>query len=91
MVIEIYAMESALLRAQKISPLPPATAAMTQVYLSQGMENVDAAARKILTAVAEGDNLRTQLGILRRFGKHEPYNTIGLRQQIAQNVIDNGT
>ena len=87
MVIEIYAMESAVRRAQKITPSSPTAVAMTQVYLSQGMEKVEAAARKILAAIAEGDNLRTQLAILRRLAKHEPYNTIGLRQQIAQKVI----
>jgi butyryl-CoA dehydrogenase len=90
MVIEIYAMESAVLRAQKIAPASALAVAMTQVYLSQAMEKVEAAARKILTAIAEGDNLRTQLAILRRLAKREPYNTIGLRRQIAQNVIESG-
>ena len=90
MVIEIYAMESAVLRAQKFEPSSTVAVAMTQVYLSQGMEKVEAAARKILTAVGEGDNLRTQLAILRRLAKHEPYNSIGLRRQIAIKVIDRG-
>jgi butyryl-CoA dehydrogenase len=90
MVIEIYAMESAVLRAQKITPANWFAIAMTQVYLSGGMERVEAAARKILTAVAEGDNLRVQMAILRRLAKHDLYNTIALRQQIAQKVIDSG-
>ena len=90
MVIEIYAMESAVLRAQKIAPANWFAIAMTQVYLSGGMERVEAAARKILTAVAEGDNLRVQMAILRRLAKHDLYNTIALRQQIAQKVIDSG-
>ncbi len=29
--------------------------------------------------MAEGDMLRTQLAILRRLAKHEPFNTIELR------------
>ena len=90
MVIEVYAMESAVLRAQKITPANSLATAATQVYLSGGMERVEAAARKILAVVAEGDNLRTQLAILRRLAKHDPYNTIGLRRQIAQKVIDSG-
>jgi butyryl-CoA dehydrogenase len=40
--------------------------------------------------VAEGDVLRTQLAILRRLVKHEPFNTIELRQQVAQKVIERG-
>jgi butyryl-CoA dehydrogenase len=63
---------------------------MTRVYLSQAMEKVEAAARKIIAAVADGDMLRTQLAILRRLAKYEPFNTIELRQQIAQKTIERG-
>ena len=63
---------------------------MTQVYLSNAMAKIDAAARKVLPAIAEGDMLRTQMAILRRLSKYEPVNTIGLRQQIAQRVLDAG-
>ena len=64
--------------------------AMTRVYLSQAMDKIEAAAKEIIAAVAEGDMLRTQLAILRRLVKHEPFNTIELRQQIAQKVIERG-
>jgi len=40
--------------------------------------------------VAEGDMLRTQLAIVRRLAKHELFNTIALRQQIAQKTIERG-
>ncbi|HLX85438.1 MAG TPA: acyl-CoA dehydrogenase family protein [Terriglobales bacterium] len=95
MTIEIYAMESAVLRAQKMveqkgeaaSALP---IAMTRVYLTQAFEKVESAAKKVMADVAEGDMLRTQLAIVRRLSKHEPFNTIALRQQIAQKTIDAG-
>jgi butyryl-CoA dehydrogenase len=95
MVMEIYAMESALLRAIKISSAQGEAAAalpvaMTRLYISLAMEKIEAAARKIIAAVAEGDMLRTQLAILRRLAKHDPYNTIALRQQIAERVIERG-
>ena len=95
MVIEVYAMESAVLRARKISePAGQSAAAMpiamTRVYLSLAMEKVEASARKIIAAVAEGDMLRTQLAILRRLAKYEPFNTIALRQQIAQTILERG-
>jgi len=94
-VIEAYAMESAVLRTMKIAGAQGEAAAalpiaMTRVYCSQAMEKIESAARKIVTAVADGDTLRTQMTILRRLGKHDPYNTIELRQQIAQNVIERG-
>jgi butyryl-CoA dehydrogenase len=95
MTIEAYAMESAVLRAQKIVDAKGEAAAalpvaMTRVYLSQAMEKVESAARKVIAAVADGDMLRTQLAILRRLAKHEPFNTIELRQQIAQRLIERG-
>jgi len=93
--IETYAMESAVVRAQKIVESKGEAAAalplaMTRVYLSQAMEKIEAAAKKVITAVADGDMLRTQLAILRRLGKHEPFNTIELRQQIAHKTIERG-
>ncbi len=95
MTIEAYAMESAVLRAQKIAETKGEAAAalpiaMTRVHLSQAMEKVEAAARKVIAAVADGDMLRTQLAILRRLAKYEPFNTIELRQMIAQKMIERG-
>jgi alkylation response protein AidB-like acyl-CoA dehydrogenase len=95
MTIEIYAMESAVLRTQKLIATKGEAAAalpiaMTRVYLTQAFEKVEAAAKKIIAAVAEGDMLRTQLAILRRLAKHELFNTIELRQQIAQKTIERG-
>jgi len=95
MVIEIYVMESAVLRTRKIvesrgessAALP---VAMTRVYLSQALERIEAAARKVIAAAAEGDTLRTHLAILRRLGKHDPFNVVAMRQQIAQKVIERG-
>ncbi len=95
MTIETYAMESAVLRAQKMVQRKGESAAalpiaMTRVYLSQAMEKIESAARKVIAAVADGDMLRTQLAILRRLGKYEPFNTVELRQQIAQKMIERG-
>jgi butyryl-CoA dehydrogenase len=95
MTIETYAMESAVLRAQKLVEAKgereaSLAIAMTRVYLAQAMEKVESAAKRIIAAVADGDMLRTQLAILRRLAKYEPFNTIELRQQIAQRTIEVG-
>ncbi len=34
--------------------------------------------------------LRTQLAILRRLAKYEPFHTIALRKQIAEKTIERG-
>jgi len=94
MAIETYAMESAVLRARKIVERNAESAAlataMTQVYLMSAMEKVEGAARMVLAAASEGDMLRTQMAILRRLCRHDPFNTISLRQTIAQRVIEAG-
>ncbi|HKC70790.1 MAG TPA: acyl-CoA dehydrogenase family protein, partial [Terriglobales bacterium] len=95
MIMEVYAMESSLLRAQKMQerngePAAALAVAMAQVYLSRGMEKIEAAGRKVIAAIAEGDMLRTQMAILRRLGKHEPVNTVALRRKIAARVIEAG-
>jgi hypothetical protein len=88
-------MESALLRTMKFAASRGEGAcvfpvAMTRLYLSRGIERIESAARKIIAAVAEGDMLRTQLAILRRLAKHEPYNVVAIQQQVAQAVLDKG-
>jgi alkylation response protein AidB-like acyl-CoA dehydrogenase len=95
MTIEIYAMESAVLRTQKLVEVKGEAAAalpiaMTRVYITQALEKVESAAKKVIADVAEGDMLRTQLAIVRRLAKHEPFNTIALRQQVAQKTIEAG-
>ncbi|HVH87565.1 MAG TPA: acyl-CoA dehydrogenase family protein [Terriglobales bacterium] len=94
-IIEVFAIDSALLRTTKLiqsqgektAALP---IAMTQVYISQALARIEVAARRVLAAAAEGDNLRIQTTILRRLTKHDPTNVIGLRQQIAARTIEAG-
>src|SRR5581483_7602311 len=92
-VIQTYAAESAVLRTQKMAQRQGESearlaTAMTRVYLQHAMEKTEASARKVIAAIADGDMLRTQMAILRRLAKFEPVNTIVLRQQIAERVIE---
>jgi alkylation response protein AidB-like acyl-CoA dehydrogenase len=95
MVIETFAMDSTLLRTQKLierngEAKSQHAIAMTQVALVRSMDKIESAAKKVLAAIAEGDMMRTQLVILRRLFKYEPFNTIALTQQIAARVLDAG-
>lgn len=95
MLIEGYIMESALLRTQKLIEKQGEAAAalpiaMTQVYIAEAMDRIESAAKRVIAAVAEGDMLRTQMAILRRLVKFEPFNTIALEQKIADRTIDAG-
>ena len=94
-ITEVYAMESCLLRAEKLAAASGQGAArqaiaMTRFYAAKAFERVELAARRVIAAVAEGDMLRTQMAILRRLSKHEPADSIALGRQIARHVLDVG-
>ncbi len=89
-VIEVLAMESAILRAEKMQGRNPAAVRLAQYYVSRSFRIVESAAERILGAVAEGDTLRTQMAIFRRLAKHEPVNTVGLGREIAEEMIAAG-
>jgi butyryl-CoA dehydrogenase len=95
MVIEAFAMDSALLRARKSveangEEKAGLMVAMTQVYLEGAFARLEAAGKKVIAAVAEGDMLRTQMAIVRRLAKHEPVNVIALQEKIASRVLETG-
>jgi alkylation response protein AidB-like acyl-CoA dehydrogenase len=90
-VMDCFAAESSVRRAQKAESARGAesAAAMSdaaRVCLHDAAESVGTAARTVLSAVAEGDSLRTQLAVLRRFLKREPVDSIALRRRIADAV-----
>jgi alkylation response protein AidB-like acyl-CoA dehydrogenase len=92
MIIEIFAMESALLRALKKlqkegEEKDKIHIAATRVYVNDTFPKLDLMARQILAAIAEGEELRTQLMGLKKFTRYTPINTIALRREIAESVI----
>jgi butyryl-CoA dehydrogenase len=94
-VIEVYAMDSVLARTLKLieshGESASATAiAISEVYLQEALARIEAAAKKALADVAEGDMLRTQMTILRRLVKADPFNLIAARQAIAARVLEAG-
>src|SRR6266480_4139740 len=91
MVMEIYAMESCLLRAQKAAASKGEAASGTmldaaRVFIDEAVERVEHEARRALAAVHEGDMLTTQMAVLRRFAKRAPVDTIALGRRVAAAV-----
>jgi alkylation response protein AidB-like acyl-CoA dehydrogenase len=91
MVMEIYAMESSLLRAQKAAEAKGETATRVmidaaRVFISDAMERVEHEAKRAIAAVHDGDMLTTQMAVLKRFGKRGAVDTIGLRRAVAAAV-----
>src|SRR5712672_3485839 len=90
-VMECYAIESSLRRVQKAETArrQESSAVMAdaaRVFLHDAADRVEIGARRALAAVLEGDMLRTQLAVLRRFLKREPVGTIKMRQRVSAAV-----
>ena len=92
MTMQVFALESALLRTKKLGTQPQTKTAraMVKLYAAEAQAIVERAARRVLAAVAEGDMLRTQLSILRRLVKHTPEDTIALSRRVAQRQLEAG-
>jgi len=91
-ITDIYAMETAILRTQKLAASSGEAAAqhyveMTRVFCNDAIERITVHGRTTLSGMAEGDELRTFLAALRRFTKMTPMNTITARQSIANEMI----
>jgi alkylation response protein AidB-like acyl-CoA dehydrogenase len=91
-IMDTYAMESAILRARKLVASQGESAAeryldMTRVFCNDAVERIEAKAKSTLSGMSEGDELRTLLAALRRFTKLQPMNTIAARQRIADDLI----
>ncbi|NMO97111.1 acyl-CoA dehydrogenase family protein [Paenibacillus lemnae] len=92
MMIELYAMESILLRTRKHilrtseeKALPMIQ--MTQVFVYESLQRMDALAKEILTSAASGDMLRMQLSVLKKLTRTQPVNTVALKRSIGERVV----
>jgi alkylation response protein AidB-like acyl-CoA dehydrogenase len=93
-IIDVFAAESVLLRAVHAGSvrLQPGQSgsiheAAARVFIADAAARIEIGARTALAAMSEGDTLRTLLAALRRVLKPAPVNTVALRRQIADVVI----
>ncbi len=91
-IIEIFAMESALLRTLKKvqkegEEKSEIQIAVTRIYINDAFAKAEWLAKQIFASLAEGEELRTQLMALKRLSRNTPINTVVLRRQIADSVI----
>ncbi|MGD0729677.1 MAG: acyl-CoA dehydrogenase family protein [Terracidiphilus sp.] len=91
-IMQAYALESALLRARKLAEAgrntAEAAAAMTGLLADQSMGLAEQAGRRVLAACAEGDLLRTQLAILRRLARFPPADSVALSRTVARHATE---
>ncbi len=93
MAMEIFAVESALIRTKKIidakgeaeAKLP---LAMTQILISDMVPKLETWAKEVLAGTLEGDALAKTLNGMSILTNSQPINTYGLRREIADAVYE---
>jgi alkylation response protein AidB-like acyl-CoA dehydrogenase len=93
LAMSVYAVESALLRARKhVARVGQEGASAqgdaTRVFAYAAADRAEMAARRALARIAQGDLLRTQLAVLRRFLRRTPPDVIGLRRQVTSRGLE---
>jgi butyryl-CoA dehydrogenase len=90
-IAQVYALESALLRAKKLASAKKAAAKvaaeMTGLLAEETLALAEQAAKRVLAACGDGDMLRTQLAILRRLVKSTPADVVALSRSVAQACV----
>lgn len=92
-VIETFAMESALLRTKKAiakngEEKEQLKIDYTRAFIYESMQKVEALARHALAAMEEGDVLRTQLSVLKKLTRIQPLNEVAIKRSIAARILD---
>ncbi len=95
MIMDVYAMESAILRTEKLVAAKGEAACArqidaTQVFATDAIQRIEHFAKSAFAALSEGDELRMMLAILRRYMKFTPSNTIAARRRIADSMVEAG-
>lgn len=93
MMIELFTMESTLLRTLKLVNQRGETACsfhidMTKIFISDAMERLNGHGKHALQSFSEGDELRMMLMGLKRYSKLEPFNTKDARRRVAAKLIE---
>jgi alkylation response protein AidB-like acyl-CoA dehydrogenase len=94
-IIEVYALESALLRTEKllaarnehdcVTPVD-----ITRVYASDAADRMEHSARQVVAALSDGDEAESLFAGVRRLAAHTTFNTVAARRRIADSVIKAG-
>lgn len=92
-MMNAFGMESAVLRAEKIANTgknAQNATEMAAVFTREAMDTIEAAAKVVLANCSDGDALRMNLAVLKRFTKYEPVDAIGVRHSIAARLLESG-
>jgi alkylation response protein AidB-like acyl-CoA dehydrogenase len=88
-VMEVFAMESSLLRSRKLAASGAGmnAADMCAVFLREAMDRVEVSARNVIGACSTGHALPENMTTLRGFANYDPLDGVALRRNIAGRLL----
>ncbi|MFL6253564.1 MAG: acyl-CoA dehydrogenase family protein [Pyrinomonadaceae bacterium] len=91
---EVYALESALLRTEKLVAARGHSASAVQldiarVYAADAADRMEHSAKQVVAALSDGDSGQLLEGV-RKLTRHAPPNTVAARRRIAEAVVRAG-
>jgi len=92
-VMEVFAVESSLLRSRKLAASGKGTNAadMCAVFLREAMDRIEISSRNVIGACSNGNALRENMAALRGFANYDPIDAIALRRNIASRLLRAGS
>jgi alkylation response protein AidB-like acyl-CoA dehydrogenase len=94
LIMDVYLAESALLRTlktRKAAGSAPVMADLTLCFANDAVGRMELQARGALAAISQGDELRAQLGIVRRLLRWTPLNGVAMQRRIARRLCEVGS
>jgi len=93
MVIEIFAMESGLLRTLKLMEKEGEEKAKYHIaavkaYVDDTMPRIESWAKQVISHVESGDMLRTQLAGVKKLARYQPIDAINEKRLVADRIIE---
>jgi alkylation response protein AidB-like acyl-CoA dehydrogenase len=94
-IIEVYALESAILRTEKLidtkgSDESATPVDITRTYCSDAADRIEHSATQVFAALAKSEELGPLLDGVQRLTRHQPYDTVAARRRISDSIIRAG-
>ena len=90
MMAEVLLMESAVLRAEKMSGTKPLAISLAKYYVARSFRVLESGMERVLGAVADGDDLERRMAVVQTWRRHSPANTVAFGREIASAMADAG-
>ena len=95
MTMEVYALESALLRTEKLvtarsEPDSATPIDITRVYASDAADRMEHSAKQVMAALADAGDVSSLLDDVQQLTRHTTCNTVVARRRIADSVVKAG-